>query len=91
MRSDAGALWENYLVSERIKSQAHAGVRTNRFFRCTQAQQEIDYLEESGGVLCAWEFKWKRGAKPRISKTFTRAYPDAVLSVVSPENYHAFL
>lgn len=91
LRTDTGALWENFLVSERMKylsSQCHDPARY--FWRTTQ-QQEIDYLEEQNGRLSAWEFKWNPKAKARFSKTFTKAYPDCRTSVVSPDNFETFV
>ena len=92
-RNDAGALWENYLVSERIKKLSYDGSVANFWFWRTKEQQEVDYIEESNGNLCAYEFKWSAtGAKKaRCPLTFSRAYPDASFSVLSPQNAEDFL
>ena len=91
LRPDVGALWENYLVSERIKRNSYAMYFCHNYFWRTRQQQEIDYLEEYNGKLYAWEFKWNKKAKVKFSKTFTRAYPDAQVGIVTPENYSDFL
>ncbi len=91
LRTDAGALWENFLVSERLKLLANRQRRVKRHFWRTTQQQEIDYLEEEHGVLRAWEFKWNPGAKVRFSKTFTNAYPDCDTAVVTPDNVESFV
>ena len=91
LRADVGALWENYLVSERMKRNSYTMHFCNNYFWRTQQQQEIDYLEEYNGKLYAWEFKWNRKAKVKFSKTFTRAYPDTQIGVVTPDNYDDFL
>jgi len=91
MRTDTGALWENFLVSERIKYLSSRRQHADRFFWRTTQQQEIDYLEESEGRLHAWEFKWNPKAKARFSKTFTRAYPDCPTAVVTPDNFESFV
>eukprot|EP01035_Chromulina_nebulosa_P040785 gene40785-55132_t len=57
-RNDVGALWENFLVTERMKTLEYQRVFANRYFWRTHAQQEIDYIEERGGQLHAYEFKW---------------------------------
>ena len=90
-RTDMGPLWENFLISERMKSLAHMGLNVDRYFWRTTQQQEIDYIEETAQSLTAWEFKWNVKAKAKIPKTFTRAYPNAECSVVTPENFVDFL
>jgi len=90
-RTDMGPLWENFLISERMKALSHMQLNVDRYFWRTTQQQEIDYIEESAQSLTAWEFKWNVKAKARIPKTFTRAYPDVKCSVVTPENFMDFL
>jgi len=91
LRQDKGALWENFLLSERLKHLHYAGIRTNRFFWRTQDQQEIDYIEERDGFFYAWEFKWSPNAKSRFSRTFTGNYPVQSAEVINPENFEPFL
>ena len=90
-RVDIGMLWENFLVSERSKllytNQKYAG----QFFWRTKQQQEIDYIEEANGTISAFEFKWNPKKKVYFSKTFFKAYPNAVTQVITPENYMDFL
>ena len=90
-RQDAGALWENFLVSERIKFTHYNRLHANRYFWRTHAQQEIDYIEEYDGLLHAYEFKWNPGKKTHFSKTFTQAYKNSKTKVINRENYHEFL
>ena len=92
-RQDAGALWENYLISERMKRNAYNESWANSWFWRTKEQQEVDYLEEQDGTVYAYEFKWSDGAarKARLPLTFSRAYPDAEFSVISPGNAEDFL
>jgi predicted AAA+ superfamily ATPase len=91
LRNDVGALWENYLISERMKSRSHANIKANHYFWRTHAQQEIDYLEEYDGQLRAWEFKWKSSGRARIPKTFIDNYPQAITDIITPDNYLNFL
>ena len=91
LRNDKGALWENFMISERKKYLAYNAVHANLYFWRTQAQQEIDYLEEREGKLFAYEFKWSKHKKARISKTFTKAYPDAISKIISRENFEDFI
>ncbi len=90
-RTDVGALWENFMVSERLKLNTYRDSWVNSWFWRTTEQQEIDYLEEADGKLTAWEFKWNPNAKARISKSFSNAYPDASLHIVHRENFEEFL
>ncbi|MDP3976323.1 MAG: ATP-binding protein [bacterium] len=86
LRQDVGALWENFCIAERLKFQANNGRHVNAYFWRTHTQQEIDYLEESGGWIRGFEFKWKPKAyaPPPV---FTKAYPQARVSCVHRENF----
>jgi predicted AAA+ superfamily ATPase len=91
LRQDIGALWENYLISERIKATEYAGLHCNRYFWRTHAQQEIDYIEERNGQMTAYEFKWNPKAKARIPANFLKAYPGSKTEIISRDNYEVFL
>lgn len=91
LRSDAGALWENHLVSERRKSSAYAGTGARGYFWRTTAQSEVDYVEERDGRLDAFEFKWNPRRRARPPTAFMSAYPGSGWSVVTPETRAGFL
>ena len=91
LRNDKGALWENFIISERKKYLAYHNIYTNSYFWRTHAQQEIDYIEEREGRVFAYEFKWSKHKKARIPKTFTNAYPEATSKIISPENFEEFI
>ena len=91
IRQDIGALWENFVVSERMKCNEYYRRWVNRYFWRTTQQQEIDYLEEGGGKLQAYEIKWNARKKATITKTFTDAYPDTAFKVITPDNIAEFL
>lgn len=90
-RTDAGALWENFLVVERMKYFQYHGLVGNRYFWRTKTQQEIDYVEERDGKLYAFEFKLNPAKKFKFPKSFTEAYPNASTKVISPEQLEAFI
>jgi predicted AAA+ superfamily ATPase len=91
-RTDLGVLWENYLMSERLKKLEYQGFYGYRYFWRTTQQQEIDLLEEIDGQLYAFEFKWNPNSKKdKIPKSFTNHYPDAITQVITPDNYMDFL
>ena len=91
IRQDTGILWENYLVSERMKRNQYDKNYCNSFFWRTKAQQEVDYLEEKNGKLFAYEFKWNSKKNAKITKTFTSNYPEAAINIITPENYLDFV
>ncbi|MDG2193775.1 MAG: ATP-binding protein [Polaribacter sp.] len=91
LRNDVGALWENYIISERIKYTDHHQIYANRYFWRTRYQQEIDYIEEREGKLFAYEFKWNTHKKVKIPNSFMNAYPDTKTKIITPANYHEFI
>jgi len=91
LRQDVGALWENFLISERIKSLHYKNIWTNKYFWRTHDQQEIDYIEERDGIIYGYEFKWNPKKTVRFSKTFLNAYPNSITNVISKDNYYDFL
>ena len=90
-RMDIGALWENFLVSERIKALHYSNRWTNYWYWRTKEQKEIDYVEESDGVLTAYEFKWNPMAKFKMPKLFLSTYEGAEFRVIHPDNFEDFL
>lgn len=90
LRLDKGALWENYLVSERLKQNSYTQNFANTYFWRTHDQAEIDYIEEQDGILNAYEFKWK-DKKVRFPKSFLNAYPQHTTTAVSRENFDEFI
>ena len=91
LRTDMGALWENFLISERLKVLTYNNFYGYTYFWRTTQQQEIDYLEEIDGKLNAYEFKWNIKAKSKFPKTFTNAYPEAETKLITPGNFTDFL
>lgn len=90
VRTDIGALWENFLISERIKRNKYKLSLAKSYFWRTTQQQEIDYIEETGTTLKAFEFKWNAKRNAKISKTFTRTY-QAEGSIVTRANFREFV
>lgn len=90
-RTDAGALWENYSISERLKNNRYNESDAKSFFWRTTQQQEIDYIEEENGEYHLYEFKWKEKKEARFSKTFLRSYTVASQKLVHPGNMEEFV
>lgn len=91
LRTDKGALWENFIVSERIKFLSYNQFYGNYYFWRTFKQQEIDFIEEQDGEFSAFEFKLNPKKQGRFSKTFTEAYPVKEMKTISPDNFEEFL
>lgn len=90
LRTDIGALWENFLISERIKQNSYKTTLAKSYFWRTTQQQEIDYIEEIGTQLQAFEFKWNPKRKGKISTTFTEEY-QAEGTVITRDNFREFI
>lgn len=87
IRNDAGELWENYVLSERVKYQNYTNKQAGNFFWRTYEQQEIDWIEESGGKLMAFEVKWNPAKTARVPTAWAKAYPESSFQVIHPANY----
>lgn len=90
LRTDKGALWENFLIVERMKSQADNRKSASHFFWRTPRQQKIDFVEDSAGILQGFEFKWKARGNYRPPKAFTETYK-ATVQVIDRQNFRDFL
>jgi len=89
-RNDKGALWENFVMSERMKKMHYQDVFYNRYFWRNYSGNEIDLLEEENGKLLAFEFKWKK-TKVRLPNDFVRYYGNTGFEVIHPDNYPDFV
>ena len=89
-RQDKGALWENFLITERIKQNHYNNRYANVYFWRTKRRQEIDFLEEREGMLYGFEFKFS-GKKAKFSTAFTEAYPDTFTKVIDSDNFQEFI
>lgn len=90
LRTDMGALWENFIISERMKNNNYQGRWCNSWFWRTVKQQEIDYVEEENGKISAFEFKWNERAKAKVPEKFIESY-DSSFKVIHPGNIDEFL
>jgi hypothetical protein len=86
-RSDVGALWENYLITERRKLMMDRRSAFEHYFWRTVAQQEIDLIELDNAVLKAFEIKWNPDKKVAFPLNFCKSYPNAETHAVNPRNY----
>ncbi len=91
VRNDIGALWENYIISERIKYQKYSRMLVYNFFWRTYDQQEIDWVEDRGGILHGYEFKWNPKRKAKVPVAWKTAYPDSKFEIINSENYNNWI
>lgn len=92
LRSDIGALWENFLISERIKNNAYHNKNAKYYFWRTTQKQEIDFIEEVDQNLFAYEFKYNpKKANSKCPLTFSNNYPNVPFDVITSENYMDFV
>jgi uncharacterized protein len=91
LRNDLGAIWENFLLAERMKRNAYTDLNCNTYFWRTTSQQEIDYVEDYGGKLHAFEFKWQAKKTSKVPTAFLEAYPDSEAKIIDRENFEEFV
>jgi hypothetical protein len=91
LRNDIGQLWENWFVSERLKFLSNTEKNALRFFWRSLAQQEVDYVEDRGGKIYAFECKWNQGNTGKVTKAFTGSYPEAETFLIHPGNFENHL
>ena len=90
IRNDKGALWENFLISERMKLNHYQNSRSKSYFWRTTQQQEIDYVETNADEINAFEFKWKDTGKAKLPKSFSENYSGS-FKVITQSNFRDFL
>ena len=90
LREDTGVLWENYIISERMKANHNNFSNKEFYFWRTYDQQEIDMLESENDSIAAFELKWGN-KQPAIPKSFAETYPNATYHVINKENYLEYI
>lgn len=90
LRQDKGALWENFLIAERLKYVHYHNRIGNYYFWRTTQQQEIDFIEDRNGMITGYEFKWKESGRVKIPESFQRTY-NAAVTLVTRENFREFV
>lgn len=89
LRTDKGALWENFLISERLKQNSYKNTFSKMYFWRTKQQQEVDLVEENSGNIFGYELKFTK-SKVNFPETFVAAY-DAETKVINRENFREFV
>jgi predicted AAA+ superfamily ATPase len=89
-RQDAGALFENMMISDRQKMNEWKSKNSKPYFWRTLQQQEVDYIEKTSSQLNAFEFKYSLTQKVRFTKAFSNVYPEATTQIISPNDIKDF-
>ncbi|MBU2632627.1 ATP-binding protein [Patescibacteria group bacterium] len=89
-RNDAGQLWENFLISERIKYLSYSQLYTSNYFWRLYTGAELDYVEEAGGELIGYEFKFG-GRVAKAPQGWKTAYPDSKFKCINRDNFLEFI
>jgi len=89
-RNDAGVLWENLMISERMKRNHYLQKNSKSYFWRSLQQQEVDYVETQNKQLHGFEMKWNSHKKNYVTKAFTNLYPKAKTNLVQPTNFAEF-
>jgi predicted AAA+ superfamily ATPase len=91
IRNDTGGLWENFCIVERMKFNMVNRRFVNNYFWRTYDQKEVDYIEEEGGKLNAYEFKYSSTNQPKLPAGFSESYPETSFECVNRENFWSFI
>lgn len=84
IRTDKGAIFENFFVAERMKKGTLQIFPPEIMFWRTRAGFEIDVIEKSGIEIFAYECKWKE--KTTVPRPFKESYPKARFESITTEN-----
>jgi predicted AAA+ superfamily ATPase len=90
LRDDRGMLWENFIISERIKKNQYENPFIKSYFWRTTTQQEIDYIEETDGKIFAYEIKWNENSKIKKITSFTKIY-NSEIQLINLKNFREIL
>ncbi len=91
LRNDCGSLFENFIISERLKLNSWKNTSTKNFFWRNFNQKEVDYVETINNNLSAYEIKWNTLKSHRVTKAFTNLYPNSNTKVITPHNFTEFI
>jgi len=90
IRNDAGFLWENFCILERMKRNKYNNIFANYYFWRTYNQKGINFIEERDGKLFAYEFKLNK-EHSKAPSIFLETYKNSQYQTINRENYYKFL
>jgi predicted AAA+ superfamily ATPase len=89
-RTDVGLLWENFLISERMKMNSYLKRDVKTYFWRNLQQREVDFIEIKYQQIEAFEIKWNTLKNHKITRAFTNIYPNTKNEIITPENFAEF-
>jgi predicted AAA+ superfamily ATPase len=89
-RDDAGKLWENFLMLERMKRQEYKQSLYSHYYWRLTSGAELDLVEEINGKLTGFEFKFSKKTA-RTPKSWLEQYVDSKFEVISRTNWQEFV
>ena len=89
-RNDIGQLWENYIISERVKYLSYNKIFAETYFWRTYSQQEIDWIEQIDEKLDAYEIKYTK-KKVKIPPQWQKHYQNSTFKLINRDNYLDFI
>jgi hypothetical protein len=87
---EAGKLWENFLVIERLKRNNYLNDFSSSYFWRTYTGSEIDYVEEKEDRLFGFEFKYSK-KKAKAPESFIETYKNSFFKLINRENFLNFV
>ncbi len=91
LRTDIGALWENFIISERIKFLQNHNLYFNIYFWRVVNGREVDYIEEIDGKIYAYEIKWNPKAKTSLPRGLMKNYKIEEFKIINKDNFIDFI
>lgn len=91
LRSDLGAIWENYFISEKLKLNTYNQSNASSYFWRTVTQSEVDYIEENNNSFSAYEVKWNPRAKAKFPRAYLNSYKNSNTFLVNSNNFEKYL
>lgn len=89
-RNDVGQLWENFLISERLKYNTYQHKYSSSYFWRLHTGAEIDYVEENAGIMNGYELKWRK-KESKCPEKWNKTYIGSTYTTVNQENYLSFI
>jgi predicted AAA+ superfamily ATPase len=91
-RNDIGALWENFIIIERLKYQSYHKIYSNNYFWRTYTGVEVDWVEEREGKLFGFEFKFNsKNSKNKVPLSWSENYLNSSWKLIDSNNFLDFI
>ncbi len=91
LRTDVGAIWENYFISERLKFIDYNNIYAQTYFWRSKIQSEVDYIEERENKFYAFKLKWNPKTRAKIPRSFLNNYSNCKFYIVNNNNFEEHL